>query len=221
MIKTTKTLLLANTMLVAAIAAPAFAGVLDHKAAAIAPVQVSESAQTTAALNFVSKATSEGLAFLQDESLSKAQRKAKFRALLNRNFDLNTIGRFALGTNWRNATASEQQQYLKLFNTMVVEVYTNRFDEYKGEKLQVQGVQALSGTDSLVTSYTVPVDGGQKVRIDWRVRHKGSSMRVVDVIVESVSMSVTQRAEFASIIQQGGGKVSYLIDHLRTKVAGK
>ena len=220
MTQPTKIILLASTMLAVFAAAPVMAGPFSAPAPASMVVQVSD-AQTVAALNFVTKATQEGMSFLQDASLSKAQRKAKFKALLNRNFDLNTIGRFALGPNWRNATPAEQQQYLKLFNTMVVEVYNNRFDEYKGEKLQVQGVQALSGTDSLVTSYIIPVDGGQKVRIDWRVRNKGGSQRVVEVSVEGVSMSVTQRSEFASIIQQGGGKVSHLIDHLRAKVAGK
>lgn len=215
-----KTVLLASTFLAVFVTGPAVAGKFTTVPQETLAIQVSD-AQTAAALNFVTKATAEGMAFLQDANLSKAQRKAKFRALLNRHFDLNTIGRFALGPNWRNATPSEQQQYLKLFNTMVVEVYNNRFDEYKGEKLMVQGVKALSGTDSLVTSYIVPVDGGQKVQIDWRVRNKGGSQRVVDVIVEGVSMSVTQRSEFASIIQQGGGKVSHLIDHLRAKVSGK
>ncbi|MES2728748.1 MAG: ABC transporter substrate-binding protein [Pseudomonadota bacterium] len=216
---------LMGSMMAVMIAAPAFAGPLTMPVSPVATpsavVSVATATQNTAALNFVTRVTQEGLAFLEDTSLSQAQKKAKFRSLLTRNFDLNTIGRFALGTNWRVATPAEQQQYLKLFSNMVVEVYATRFDEYEGEKVQVQGVQPLAGSDSLVTSYIVPAGSGQKVRIDWRIRHNGSNMRVVDVIVEGVSMSVTQRAEFASIIQQGGGKVSHLIQHLQAKVSGK
>ena len=52
---------------------------------------------------------------------------------------------------------------------------------------------------------------GQPIRVDWRVRRG----KVIDVIVEGVSMSVTQRSEFASIIQRNGGKVSALINHLK------
>jgi ABC-type transporter MlaC component len=33
-------------------------------------------------------------------------------------------------------------------------------------------------------------------------------------------MKITQRDEFASVIQQGGGSVQYLIDRLRQKVGG-
>lgn len=168
---------------------------------------------------FVTKATSEGLAFLSDTSLSKDQKRAKFSALLNRNFDLDTIGKFALGPYWRTATPDEQAQYLKLFKNMVVEVYTNRFEEYNGEKLTVASSKPLAKNDTVVTSYILPTNGsGEKVQVDWRVRTDGNSMRVVDVIVEGVSMSMTQRSEFSSVIQRGGGSVGALITHLQGQI---
>ena len=182
-------------------------------------VQIADD-QSQAALAFVKGATGEGLAFLSDTSLSLDQKRAKFRTLLTRNFDLNTIGRFALGPYWREATPAEQSSYLKLFNDMVVEVYTNRFQEYNGEKLTVESAKpAVSGKDMIVTSYINPTTaGGEKVRVDWRVRANGNNFRVVDVIVEGVSMSQTQRSEFASVIQRGGGKVSALITHLQNQI---
>ena len=39
-----------------------------------------------------------------------------------------------------------------------------------------------------------------------------------DVAVEGVSMSVTQRSEFSSVIQRGGGQIEALLDTLRQRV---
>ena len=59
------------------------------------------------------------------------------------------------------------------------------------------------------------------VRVDWRVRQEtDQSWRVVDVVIEGVSMSITQRSEFASVIESKGGTVKALIDTLRQKVQG-
>jgi len=40
-------------------------------------------------------------------------------------------------------------------------------------------------------------------------------MKVIDVIIEGVSMSLTQRSDFSSVIQRGGGDIQILIDHLK------
>ena len=58
-------------------------------------------------------------------------------------------------------------------------------------------------------------NGGEEVQVDWRVRNKGGSYKIVDVLVAGVSMSVTQRSDFASVIQRGGGNVDALIAELK------
>ena len=59
----------------------------------------------------------------------------------------------------------------------------------------------------------------ENVRVDWRVQDGGDSdFRIVDVIVEGLSMAATQRDEFASVIQSKGGKVAGLLEVLRAKV---
>ncbi len=60
---------------------------------------------------------------------------------------------------------------------------------------------------------------GQPVRVLWRVRAYGDTMKILDVIVEGASMSQTLRSDFGSIIRQKGGKVSGLLDVLRVKTA--
>ena len=54
--------------------------------------------------------------------------------------------------------------------------------------------------------------------VDWRVRPRGDGLKVIDVAVEGVSMSVTQRSEFSSVIQRGGGQIESLLQTLRQRV---
>lgn len=166
------------------------------------------------AKNFIASMGDRGINFLGNQSMSQDAKKAEFRSLLNESFDMNTIARFSLGTYWKAATPAEQAEYMKLFNNMIVKVYSKRFSDYRGQKFEVKGARKETDKDSIVTSYIVPSDGPQ-VQVDWRVRNKGGAYKVVDIIVEGVSMSQTQRADFASVIQRGGGKVNVLLDYLR------
>jgi len=62
--------------------------------------------------------------------------------------------------------------------------------------------------------------GSQPARVDWRVRTAGGQPKIVDVVVEGVSMAVTQRSEFAAVIQRSGGRVAGLLTALRDKTGG-
>ncbi len=163
---------------------------------------------------FITDMATRGLKFLGDSNLSQDQKISSFRGLLNDSFDLETIGRFVLGRYWKTSSDQQRQEYLGLFRKLVVDVYAKRFGDYKGQKFETRGSRADGDKDTIVTSYIIP-GNGPEVQVDWRVRHKNGQYKIVDVIVEGVSMSVTQRSDFAAVIQRGGGDVSVLLAHLR------
>ena len=163
--------------------------------------------------HFISSMATRALEFL-GSAAAQEQKKASFRALLNDSFDLETIGRFALGRYWKTAATQERNEYLTLFRKMIVEVYAKRFGDYKGQKFETRGHRVDGDKDTIVTSYIIPGDGPE-VQVDWRVRYKNRKYQIVDVIVEGVSMSVTQRSDFAAVIQRGGGDIQVLLTHLR------
>jgi phospholipid transport system substrate-binding protein len=164
---------------------------------------------------FVGSMAKRALDFLGNTQQTQAQKTESFRKLLEDNFDMETIGRFTLGTYWRTATPAQRTEYQRLFRKRVVEIYSQRFSEYKGQKFETAGARPEGDTDSVVRSFIIPQDGGPRVLVEWRVRHRDGRYRIVDVLVEGVSMSVTQRSDFASIIQRGGGDIQVLLDHLK------
>lgn len=169
------------------------------------------------ALTFVKDTAEKGLTFLSNPKATEEEKKAEFKKLLNSSFDMDSIGRFTLGRYWNVATPAEQKEYQALFRKMVVNVYAQRFGDYKGEKFEVKSARPVGNDDVLVTSHIIPTNGGDNIQVDWRVRNRGGSIKIVDVLVAGVSMSVTQRSDFSSVIQRSGGKLDGLIAYLKQK----
>jgi phospholipid transport system substrate-binding protein len=144
-----------------------------------------------------------------------AQRQARFRELFRDDFDLAAIGQFVLGRYWRVATPQEQQDFLGLFQEYLVRAYSARLGEYGGEPFRVTGVRP-NGDESIVNSEIIRPNSSP-IAVDWYLIGRGP-YKITDVYVGGVSMKVTQRDEFASVIQRNGGRVEALITQLRQKL---
>ncbi len=174
------------------------------------------SGQPAIAAHFVERLSRDAIAAMADPTLRDGQRAAAFRGLLLRDFDIAAIGRIVLGRYWRSATPAQRTEYLGLFQDFIVAIYTARLGKYSGQTLQV--IAAQSGKrDIVVVKSQILVSGRAPIQVDWLVRSAGGAPRVIDVVVEGVSMAITQRSEFAAIIQSSGGKVEGLLAALRAR----
>lgn len=170
--------------------------------------------RSSGAQDFIQNMAKRGIGFLANPDLTLEQRKAEFKDLLQSSFDIKAIGRFTMGRYWSGATAEQKAEFQKLFEDMIIESYSRRFSDYDGQDFDVTSTRSLGKSDTIVQSYITDTNG-QKISVDWRVREKNGGYKVIDIIVEGVSMATTQRSEFASIIQRGGGDVQVLITHLK------
>jgi phospholipid transport system substrate-binding protein len=171
----------------------------------------------SAARDFIESLADKAIAALTVMDISRQERFRRFRVLLNDHFAVKTIGQWVLGRYWRRATKSEQEKYLTLFEDLIVDTYADRFRRYSGEALAVTDAVSKGKKDTIVSSLITRPDGGPPIHVDWRVRQVGQFKRVVDVIVEGVSMGQTQRSEFASVIRTNGAGIQGLIDELRKR----
>jgi phospholipid transport system substrate-binding protein len=155
---------------------------------------------------------------LLNNKTDPAIRQARFRQLFHEDFDGAGIARFVLGRYWRNASEEEQQEFVKLFEDYVVFVYTARLANFGGETFKIRG--SRSDGDGVIISTDVANPGSAPpLRIDWRLVNDKGAYKINDVIVEGVSMMVTQRSEFASVVQRNGGQLRGLIALMREKTA--
>ena len=170
---------------------------------------------------FIQSLGDQAIQILQNKQLGQKEREAQFNRLFTEGFDVAEIGRFVLGRYWNVASPDQQQQYQKLFATYVVAVYANRFSQYSGEKFTVAGSQATPDGAS-VASQIIRPNGGPPINIVWKIAKQNGGFKIRDVVAENLSMTITQRAEFASVVERGGGGaagIDALNNTLKQKIA--
>lgn len=177
-------------------------------------------ASPQAATGFIKTLGAEAISVLADKSKTQADREAAFRTLFTQSFDIDAISQFVLGRYWRTATEAQRAEYQKLFQQFIVSSYAAKLGQYSGEKFTVRDGRNDPDGTSVVPSQVERTDGGPPVRIEWRLTGTDNAPKIIDVVVEGVSMAVTHRSDFGSIIQNNGGNVEALLTSLK-KRAGK
>lgn len=167
---------------------------------------------------FIENLADEAIAALTAPDISRNEREARARALLADNFAVPAIGQFVLGRYWRVATEEQRTEYLQLFEQLIVSTYIDRFSRYSGEKLQVTRATTDTASGDVVVYSQITRPAGKPIEVGWRVRPVGSSFKIIDVYVEGVSMGLTQRSEFASVIRNNGGNVDALLEEMRRRI---
>ncbi|MDX2141860.1 MAG: ABC transporter substrate-binding protein [Rhodospirillaceae bacterium] len=171
----------------------------------------------------VEKFAQMGISDILGAAISQREKTDRFRVLFKDFFDIPAIGRFVLGRFARAASAEENAKFATLFEDVIVYTWSRRFGEYKGQTLKVKDNAPDGDAGALVNSDIVGNDG-QTFAVSWRLRKRETGFRVVDVIVEGVSMAITYRQEYATVIQQNGGMGGLLaqmqkqVDDLKAKV---
>ncbi len=165
---------------------------------------------------FMTEIGNKVITLLTNHSISPQEKAAQFQDVLETKFNVRAIGKFVLGRYWKQASKEEKEKFLALFKVSTVSCYATRFSEYTSEKFEVVGSRTeKDGGVTVLTRIVRP--NGQSILIDWKIFEKKGEMRIYDVILEGISMSITQRSEYASVIQQGGGKIQALITALEKK----
>ena len=170
------------------------------------------------AASFVRAFSGEAFAMLADKTLDDEARTREFRRLLRTGFHLEAIGRFVLGRYWRRASEAERAEFAQLFEDYIVATYARQLSAYSGEQLVVDGSRPKGKTGAIVLSRIVRPQG-EPFQVEWRLHHGDEGWRIIDIVVEGVSMAVSQRSEFSSVIASHGGAVAGLLDVLRAKTA--
>ena len=171
------------------------------------------------AKNFIKAMTEDAISMLTVKDISRSERAGRFRTLMNKNFAMKGIAKFVLGRHWRKANEEQKEEYLQLFEDLMVATYADRFERYSGEKLLIKRAEVRGKKDAIVHTTMVKANNATKpLKVAWRVRGKGETFTIIDVMVEGISMIMTQKSEFASFIKQNGGGLDALLMELKKRV---
>jgi phospholipid transport system substrate-binding protein len=148
-----------------------------------------------------------------------AVRQERFRQLFEQDFDIARCAKLALGRYWRIATPEQRQEFVKLYEDYIIVGYSYRLASLSGEVFKVLGSRTTP-EGFAVRSEVRGAHDATAVTVDWLLVPSGDSFRVTDVVVEGISMAITQRSEFASVIARNGGQLDRLFALMQAKNAG-
>ena len=166
---------------------------------------------------FIQELAAKVLPQLTDPSMRLEERKARFRTVLNRDFDLDKIGKLVLGRHWRRAAPAKRTEFRKLLEDYLSGLYARRFEDLAGLEIRVDGVRDFDGWSMVYTTAARP--SGAPVLLDWRVDSKDGRYAITDLVIEGVSMVIAQREEFSAIVLESGGLDGLLLK-LRARIGG-
>jgi phospholipid transport system substrate-binding protein len=193
---------------------PVAAGALALILVLIAQIPCATAAQDPSA--FVTTVGTQGIEALRPD-VSSSERLGRFRQLLQEDFDLTGIGLFALGRYRASTTPQEQQEYLRLYPDFTVRAFSARLNQYGGASFRVTNRRPF-GSETVVSSEIMRADGS-RIPLDWYLTDVGGQYRITDVTVGGVSMKIALRDQFASWIENNGGRTSALLAVLRQQTA--
>jgi phospholipid transport system substrate-binding protein len=171
----------------------------------------------TPATEYVQKMGDRAIIELTAKNVSDSERVKRMRALLKEYFDVTAVSQFVLGTYWRQATEDERQEFMKLYEVVVAHTYAGLFKKYSGEQFKVQRERAVDDGATVVYSQIIQPSGGEPVAVEVTVKKgDGDAFKAIDIKVEGISMPLTHRKEYASVIQRNRG-VAGLLKVLKQK----
>ena len=137
--------------------------------------------------------------------LSFAARYDRLAPSVSRTFDLALMTRIAIGPGWAQIAADQQQRLTDVFSRYTISVYANRFDDFGGERFEVDAKPAAGPNGMIVASRIIKANG-EAVPLNYLMRQDGSGVwKVIDVYLSgTISELATRRSEFVAVLQRGG-----------------
>ena len=167
--------------------------------------------------SYVMEMTTNAINALTDKSISQNEKESQFGKLFDKNFDVSSISRFVLGKYWKQASLDQKKKFIKAFRNYVVKTYSSRFNEYSGEKLKLVNYENEKNPKIFLVHTILERQDAPVIKVDWRIGKKKDRFVILDIIIEGISLAITQRSEFVSVIDQNEGSIDQLISLLKEK----
>lgn len=151
---------------------------------------------------------------LADKTLSSEQKRNQVEDIARARFDFDILSRLVLARHWKELSSEQQSQFVEEFKRHLSVTYGKNVESYNNEHVEVTGERAESGGDSTVKTRIVRPNAPE-ILVDYRLRQLKEEWRIIDVIIEGVSLVANFRAQFQEIITSKGAPK--LIELLREK----
>ena len=187
----------------------------------IALAGVAQAAEEQSPEALVKQVTAEVLdAVKSDKELASGNREKALKLAEEKvlpHVDFEEATRLAVGRSWNSASPEQKKQLVEQFRRMLVRTYSSAISTYQGQTMKVLPVRMKPGDTEATVHNQYVRPGAKPVQIDYSMHKTGAGWKIYDIVVEGVSLVLTYRSEFDSVVKQEG--VDGLIKRMAAKSA--
>jgi len=191
--------------------APMLVGVLACAATLSPPTRAAESPRTV-----VDATTSSVIATLADKSLSMSEKRRRVEEIVYARVDFDTLSRLVLGQGWNQLNEEQRGEFEREFKQNISATYGRNVESYENERITIVDDRQEPRGDWTVRTKIVR-HGSDDISVDYRLRETDGTWKIIDVIIEGLSLASNFRSQFQEIM--ANGSIDRLLTILREKNA--
>lgn len=119
-------------------------------------------------------------------------------------FDFVSMSKWVLGKNWRGASEKQREQFIAELRTLLIRTYGKALLEYSGQSIEYLPTKENSNSNLIVVKTKIHQNNSKAIPIDYRMHISGGQWKIVDIVVNGLSLVSTYRVSFASEIKKNG-----------------
>jgi phospholipid transport system substrate-binding protein len=157
------------------------------------------------------------IAVLKEAGLSSAEKRHRIEDIVLKSVDFDTLAKLTMARNWTKLSPAQQEEFRQEFRRHLSATYGRRIDDYRNETVEVLGTREEGRGDQTVKTKIHRGGGTADVLVDYRLRQTGGQWKIIDVVIEGVSLVANFRSQFQDLMAHGGAE--RLLAVLRQKTA--
>jgi len=144
------------------------------------------------------------LPILRDKSLTADQKREQIEQIAYQSMDFDTLSKLVLARNWPKFSPAQQAEFVQQFRRHLSVTYGKNIESYNNETVKILGERPETQGDVTVLTKILRGGSGADVVVDYRLRQRDGQWKIIDVIVEGVSLVSNFRSQFQGIVANGG-----------------
>ena len=124
--------------------------------------------------------------------------------LITPHFDFDTMARLVLGRYWRNISNDEQIRFISGFRDLLVERYAYILLSYRDHSITYEPVQPMGERGYVIVKQIITSEDRPPLPIEYPMRPLEDGWKVIDLIVDGISLVRNYRKTFQEEINKKG-----------------
>jgi len=161
---------------------------------------INQEAYANEAKNWLNKEINIIISAYQNTDLPNENKFLMIEQTINNNFAGTGIAKFVAGQSWKNASKETKLEYIKLFKRHLALNIASMMQGYSNQRYELSNSSYDEKNKINLIDMEIFSDTGS-IQVTWRVKKSKDRFFVIDLLVADISLVVTKRSEFNSMLK--------------------